>query len=356
MATAQQRAEATVADPRWAAVAARDPAADGRFVYSVRSTGVYCRPSCPSRRARPENVAFHATPADAERAGFRPCRRCHPGRALPANPHATLVAGLCRLIEGAERAPTLAELAQRAGLSPFQLHRVFKAVTGLTPAAWARAQRARRVQHELGRADSVTAAIYDAGYNSSGRFYEDAGAVLGMTPRAWRAGGVATEIRFAVGECSLGSILVAQSARGVCAILLGDDPDSLLAQLQQRFPAAQLIGGDAAFENLVARVVGFVEAPRLGLDLPLDMRGTAFQQRVWQALRKIPPGETLSYAELARRIGAPRAVRAVAGACAANPLAVAIPCHRVVRRDGALAGYRWGIERKRALLEREAKA
>ena len=355
MATAQQRAEATVADPRWAAVAARDPAADGRFVYSVRSTGVYCRPSCPSRRARPENVAFHATPADAERAGFRPCRRCHPGRALPANPHARLVAGLCRLIEGAERAPTLAELAQRAGLSPFQLHRVFKAVTGLTPAAWARAQRARRVQHELGRADSVTAAIYDAGYNSSGRFYEDAGVVLGMTPRAWRAGGVATEIRFAVGECSLGSILVAQSARGVCAILLGDDPDSLLAQLQQRFPAAQLIGGDAAFENLVARVVGFVEAPRLGLDLPLDMRGTAFQQRVWQALRKIPPGETLSYAELAHRIGAPRAVRAVAGACAANPLAVAIPCHRVVRGDGGLAGYRWGIERKRALLEREAK-
>ena len=357
MATARQRqANTTTADPRWAAVLARDPAADGRFVYSVRSTGVYCRPSCPSRRARPENVAFHATPADAERAGFRPCRRCRPERALAASPHAALVAGLCRLIDDAEHAPTLAQLAQRAGMSPFHLHRVFKAVTGLTPAAWTRAQRARRVQHELGRADSVTTAIYDAGYNSSGRFYEDAGAVLGMTPRTWRAGGAATEIRFAVGECSLGAILVAQSTRGVCAILLGDDPDALLAELQQRFPAARLIGGDTAFETLVARVVGFVEAPALGLELPLDIRGTAFQQRVWQALRRIPPGETLSYAELARRIGAPRAVRAVAGACAANPLAVAIPCHRVVRRDGDLAGYRWGIERKRALLEREAPA
>jgi len=357
MASAKQRhaAEATTADPRWAAVLTRDPAADGRFVYSVRSTGVYCRPSCPSRRARPENVAFHATPADAERAGFRPCRRCHPQRPLATNPHAAIVAELCRLIASAEHAPTLAELSQRAGMSPFHLHRVFKGVTGLTPAAWAKAQRTRRVQQELGRAGSVTAAIYEAGYNSSGRFYEEAGAVLGMTPRAWRAGGAATEIRFAVGECSLGSILVAQSARGVCAILLGDDPDALLAELQQRFPAARLVGGEAAFESLVARVVGLVEGPRLGLELPLDIRGTAFQQRVWQALRKIPPGETLSYAELARRIGAPRAVRAVAGACAANPLAVAIPCHRVVRRDGDLAGYRWGIERKRALLEREAK-
>jgi len=360
MATARQRPrdDTGTADPRWAAVLARDASADGTFVYSVRSTGVYCRPSCPSRRARRANVAFHATAAEAERAGFRPCRRCHPEREAATHPHAALVAALCRRLDAAERAPTLAragrELGQRG--RAFHLQRVFKALTGLSPRDWARARRAERMQRALEGNDSVTAALYDAGYGSSSRFYEEAGARLGMTPRAYRAGGAATAIRFAVGQCSLGAILVAQSARGVCAILLGDDPNALIAELQRRFPAAELRGGDAGFETLVARVVGFVEAPRLGLDLPLDLRGTAFQQRVWQALRMIPPGQTLSYAELAERIGAPKAVRAVAGACAANPLAVAIPCHRVVRRDGDLAGYRWGIARKRALLEREASA
>ena len=358
MATPRQRPsdDTGTTDPRWAAVLARDATADGTFVYSVRSTGVYCRPSCPSRRARRGNVAFHATAAEAERAGFRPCKRCHPEREAAAHPHAALVAALCRRLDAAEHAPTLAELAAGSGLSPFHLQRVFKALTGLSPRDWARARRAERMQRALAGNDSVTAALYDAGYGSSSRFYEEAGARLGMTPRAYRAGGAATAIRFAVGQCSLGAILVAQSARGVCAILLGDDPNALIAELQRRFPAAELLGGDAGFETLVARVVGFVEAPRLGLDLPLDLRGTAFQQRVWQALRKIPPGQTLSYAELAARVGAPKAVRAVAGACAANPLAVAIPCHRVVRRDGDLAGYRWGIARKRALLEREATA
>ncbi|MGH8852195.1 MAG: bifunctional DNA-binding transcriptional regulator/O6-methylguanine-DNA methyltransferase Ada [Casimicrobiaceae bacterium] len=346
-------AAATLADPRWAAVAARDPVADSRFVYSVSTTGVYCRPSCAARRARPEHVAFHATAADAERAGFRPCRRCRPNQPPLAARHVRTVAELCRFIESAEQAPGLEALAARAEMSVYHLHRVFKAVTGLTPKAYATAHRARRVRAELDRSETVTAAIYGAGYNSNGRFYAQANDVLGMTPSRYRAGGERTDIRFAIGECSLGAILVAASARGVCAILLGDDPDLLARDLQDRFPRAGLIGGDADFERLVARVVGFVEAPGLGLDLPLDVRGTAFQQRVWQALREIPAGATASYADVARRIGAPKSVRAVAQACGANALAVAIPCHRVVRNDGALSGYRWGVERKRALLQRE---
>jgi AraC family transcriptional regulator, regulatory protein of adaptative response / methylated-DNA-[protein]-cysteine methyltransferase len=348
-------AAATVADPRWAAVLARDMTADGDFVYSVGTTGVYCRPSCASRRARPEHVAFHQTTADAERAGFRPCLRCRPDQPPLVEQHAATVARLCRFIESADQAPSLEALAQEAGLSVYHLHRLFKAATGLTPKAYAAAHRARRVRAELGRSDTVTEAIYGAGYNSNGRFYAQSNDVLGMTPSRYRAGGADTDIRFAIGECSLGSILVAASEIGVCAILIGDDPDALAHDLQDRFPRAKLIGGDAAFERLVAKVVGLVEAPAVGLDLPLDVRGTAFQQRVWQALRDIPAGRTLSYADLARRIGAPKSVRAVAQACGANPLAVAIPCHRVVRNDGALAGYRWGVERKRTLLERETR-
>jgi AraC family transcriptional regulator of adaptative response/methylated-DNA-[protein]-cysteine methyltransferase len=247
-------------------------------------------------------------------------------------------------------------LANHAALSTYHLHRVFKAATGLTPRAYAAAHRAKRVRAELARRGTVTEAIYGAGYNSNGRFYEKSNQVLGMTPTNYRAGGANTEICFAVGECSLGSILVAQSERGVCAILLGDDPGKLARDLQDQFPRADLIGGDAEFEQLVAKVVGFVEAPRLGLDLPLDVRGTAFQQRVWQALREIAAGETVSYADIANRIGVPKSVRAVARACAANALAVAIPCHRVVRNDGGLSGYRWGVERKRALLEKERHA
>jgi AraC family transcriptional regulator of adaptative response/methylated-DNA-[protein]-cysteine methyltransferase len=353
---AELRAAATVADPRWAAVAARDASADGRLFYSVKTTGVYCRPSCAARPARPENVAFHDTVADAERAGFRACRRCRPDRAVsPLAQQANLVADLCRHIEAAEQVPTLDELAARAGLSSWHLHRVFKEATGLTPRAYARARRARRVREALSpeRSDSVTQAVVDAGY-SHGRFYADSDAVLGMTPTAFRDGGARTDIRFAIGQCALGAILVAHGERGVCAIALGDDPEALARELQDRFPKARLIGGDRDFEHLVARVVGFVEAPRIGLDLPLDVQGTAFQQRVWQALRQVPAGSTVSYAEVAERIGAPNAVRAVAQACGANALAVAIPCHRVVRRDGSLSGYRWGVERKRALLAREA--
>jgi AraC family transcriptional regulator of adaptative response/methylated-DNA-[protein]-cysteine methyltransferase len=350
------RAAATASDPRWTAVAARDAAWDGRFFYSVRTTGVYCRPSCAARTPRPENVAFHATAAAAERAGFRPCKRCRPGELPLAARRAAKVAELCRFIESAERAPTLEELARRVAMSPSHLHRRFKDVTGLTPKAYAAAHRAQRLRGALGRGETVTAAIYDAGYGSNGRFYAESDRVLGMTPARYRAGGKGAEIRFAVGQCSLGAILVAASERGVCAIQLGDDPAGLVRELESRFPRARLVGGDAAFERVVAQVVGLVEAPGKGADLPLDVRGTAFQQRVWQALRKIPAGATATYTQIAERIGAPKSVRAVAQACAANALAVAIPCHRVVRADGGLAGYRWGIERKRALLDREAGA
>ncbi|MBS0357464.1 MAG: bifunctional DNA-binding transcriptional regulator/O6-methylguanine-DNA methyltransferase Ada [Proteobacteria bacterium] len=345
----------TLADPRWAAVLARDPTADGRFFYSVKSTGVYCRPSCGSRRPRPENVAFHASAAEAEAAGFRPCRRCRPDLPPLAERQGALVAELCHFIDNADHVPNLDELARRAQLSPFHLQRLFKATTGLTPRAYAAALRARRLRDGLAASPSVSAAQYDAGYASSGRFYADTDAALGMTPSQYRAGGADTEIRFAIGQSTLGAILVAASPRGVCAISLGDDADALARELQDRFPHARLVGDDPDFAALVARVAGFVESPAQGLDLPLDLRGTAFQLRVWHALREIPVGSRLSYTELARRLGLPRAVRAVAGACAANTLAVAVPCHRVVRNDGGLAGYRWGVERKQALLEREAR-
>ena len=340
-------------DARWAAVEQRDANADGRFYYAVRTTGVYCRPSCAARLPRRENVSFHATRAEAEQAGFRPCKRCRPDAAPQAERHAAAIAGACRLIETSEEPPALAELAAAAGMSPYHFHRVFKQVTGVTPKAYATEHRAKRVRAELGQSDTVTRAIFDAGFNSSGRFYEGSAKILGMTPGAYRDGGAGSEIRFAVAECSLGAILVAATDKGVVAIQFGTDPEHLVHELQDRFPKATLKGADARFEQMVARVVGFVEAPRQGLDLPMDVRGTAFQQRVWQALRQIPLGSTASYAEVARRIGNPTSVRAVAQACAANPAAVVIPCHRVVRSDGDLGGYRWGIERKRELLHRE---
>jgi AraC family transcriptional regulator of adaptative response/methylated-DNA-[protein]-cysteine methyltransferase len=346
---------ATEQDPRWARVIARDRAADGAFFYSVATTGVYCRPSCASRRANPKNVRFHANAAACEAAGFRPCKRCKPDQLSQEARNAEKIARACRLIARAEEPPSLAEMAKAAGLSRYHFHRIFKAATGVTPKDYVAQNRAAKVRKELTRSRTVTEAIYDAGFNSNGRFYEKSDALLGMSPTDYRAGGAGAAIRFAVGECSLGSILVAQSDKGVCAILMGDDPKELLRNLQDSFPKAELIGADGAFEALVAQVVGLIETPGIGFDLPLDVRGTAFQQRVWRALREIPVGATVSYAEIARRIGAPKAVRAVAGACAANALAVAIPCHRVVRNDGALSGYRWGVERKRALLDREAR-
>lgn len=343
----------TSQDPRWIAVQARDKAADGQFWYAVRTTGVYCRPSCASRPAQPENVSFHASPAAAEAAGFRACKRCNPAGAGPADRQAEAVAAACRLIEAAEEPPALEALAKAAGMSPYHFHRVFKAHTGLTPRAYAAAHRGEKVRRALAGAGTVTEAAFDAGFNTAGRFYAAADGVLGMKPRAYKAGGAGAQIRFAVAQCSLGAILVAATAQGVCAITMGDDPEALVRDLQDRFPRAELAGGDAAFDGWVAQVVGLVEAPGRGLALPLDVRGTAFQQRVWQALREIPAGETASYAAIAARIGRPAAVRAVAQACGANPVAIAIPCHRVVRTDGALSGYRWGVERKAALLTRE---
>jgi AraC family transcriptional regulator of adaptative response/methylated-DNA-[protein]-cysteine methyltransferase len=337
---------------RWTAVQRRDPGADGQFVYSVTSTGIYCRPSCPSRRALRANVTFHASPTAAEAAGFRPCLRCQPAGPSPGERQAARIAAACRLIEASDELPRLDELARASGLSRFHFHRVFKSVTGVTPRDYAAAKRAKRVRSALTSEDSVTEAIYRAGYGASSRFYEEAGRELGMAPRTYREGGRGVSVHFAVGECSLGSVLVAATPKGVCAILLGDDPEQLLRDLQDQLPNAELIGADEDFEATVARVIGLLDTGGR-IDLPLDIRGTAFQRQVWDALTRIPAGSTLTYAQIAARIGRPEAVRAVGQACAANPLAVVIPCHRVVRSDGNLSGYRWGIERKRALLLRE---
>jgi AraC family transcriptional regulator of adaptative response/methylated-DNA-[protein]-cysteine methyltransferase len=346
---------ATENDPRWAAVVARDPKADGQFVYAVKTTGIYCNPSSLARLPKPHNVEFFDSAEQARAAGYRPSKRATKDQSELAAQHATTVAAACRQIESAQTLPALGELAEAAGLSSFHFHRVFKAVTGLTPKGYADAHRSRKVRERLAHGGSVTDALYNAGFNSNSRFYEAADQLLGMKPGDYRAAGQNNDIRFAGGQCSLGAILVAQSERGVCAILLGDDPHQLVCDLQDKFRRANLIGADHEFEQLIARVVGFIEAPAIGLDLPLDVRGTAFQERVWQALREIPVGSTASYADVAQRIGQPKAVRAVAQACGANSLAVAIPCHRVVRSDGNLSGYRWGVERKRQLLQRESQ-
>ncbi|HSP67635.1 MAG TPA: bifunctional DNA-binding transcriptional regulator/O6-methylguanine-DNA methyltransferase Ada [Bryobacteraceae bacterium] len=338
---------------RWNAVIHRDKDAADAFVYSVKTTGVYCRPSCPARLARRGNVAFHPTPKDAERAGFRACRRCRPNGPSAHAEQAAIIAKACQWIVDAEELLSLDSLAQAAGMSPWHFHRVFKSLTGLTPKAYATAHRAKRMHQELSRRGTVTSAIYHAGFNSNGRFYAQSNQRLGMKPRQFQAGGDGATIRFAVGECSLGSILVAASDVGICSIAIADDPDTLVKELQDRFPSAELIGRDRQFERMVARVVAFVENPSAGLELPLHIQGTAFQQRVWKALCEIPCGTTRTYSELARKLGQPNATRAVAGACAANTLAVAIPCHRVVRTDGSLSGYRWGVERKSKLLDLE---
>jgi AraC family transcriptional regulator of adaptative response/methylated-DNA-[protein]-cysteine methyltransferase len=350
----EEVAKLTRNDLRWPSVVARDVSADGKFYYAVKTTGVYCRPSCAARLARPENVEYFATCADAEKAGFRPCRRCKPDQASTSKQNAGKIAKACRLIEKSEETPSLARLAKYVGMSVYHFHRTFKSITGLTPNDYAAAHRSQRLRSSLERSNTVTNAIYEAGFNSSGRFYENTNNVLGMTPSQFRAGGTDTDIFFAIAECSLGSILVAQSKKGICSILIGDDPASLVRDLQNQFPKANLIGDEPGYEAIVAKVLGLIEQPGIGLDLPLDIRGTVFQQRVWKALRQIPPGSTATYTEIAKKIGMPRAARAVAQACATNVLAVAIPCHRVIRTDGSLSGYRWGVERKSALLEREA--
>jgi len=340
-----------VEDGRWAAVLARDTLAAGGFVYAVATTGIYCRADCPSRRPRRENVAFFADATAAEAAGYRPCRRCVDA---PSRDHARRIAAACAALDG-DFEPPLAELAAMAGLSDSHFHRLFKRLVGMTPKAYAGARRADRLRRVLPLADTVTAAVYEAGYGASSRMYERADAVLGMAPGNYRQGGARERIRYAVAPCALGHVVVAATERGVCLIELGDDADALAGAARARFPQAEAMAADPEFAALVARVVALVDEPAHPADLPLDIRGTAFQQRVWAALRAIPPGRTMSYSDIAAQLGNSGAVRAVGAACAANTLAVAIPCHRAIGRDGALRGYRWGVERKRALLEREGE-
>jgi AraC family transcriptional regulator of adaptative response/methylated-DNA-[protein]-cysteine methyltransferase len=301
-------------------------------------------------------VTFHASCREAEAAGFRPCKRCRPNAAGLQEENAARIARACRLIESADDAPRLTDLARDAGLSPYHFHRVFKACTGLTPKAYTIAHRHKRVRAALKDSKTVTQALFAAGFSSSAKFYGEAATMLGMTPERYRKGGAQTELAFATRPCSLGAVLVATTEKGIAAILLGDDDADLRRELEARFPRARLVRGGRDFEQVIGEVVAFVDKPNGSLNLPLDVQGTAFQHRVWRALSEIPGGATATYSQIAQRIGSPKAVRAVAAACAANPVAVAVPCHRVVRNDGALAGYRWGIERKRALLDKEARA
>lgn len=341
---------------RWQAVMRRDGNADGSFYYAVRTTGVVCRPSCPARQARRENVLFYDTYSAALQAGYRPCKRCKPDQDSVVERQTQAVLCACQAIAHADTLPSLETLAQLVGMSRFHFHRLFKAHMGITPKAYAAACRAKKLRTQLTHSATVTEAMVDAGFQSSGGFYATTSQLLGMTPSAYRRGGSGTQIRFGVGQCWLGAILVAATERGICAVTLGEDPAQLVRELQDRFAQAELIGGDARFEQWMATVIGVIEQrddTAVAQTLPLDVCGSAFQQRVWQALCAIPIGARISYSELAQRIGQPAAVRAVASACAANTIAVLIPCHRVVRTDGSLSGYRWGVERKKALLQRE---
>jgi AraC family transcriptional regulator, regulatory protein of adaptative response / methylated-DNA-[protein]-cysteine methyltransferase len=332
----------------------RDRKAEGAFFYAVKTTGVYCRPTCASRLPNRPNVRFFQTTTEAEEAGFRPCKRCQPEASSPREEQVQLMTRLCKLIETAETPLSLKDLATVAGLSPYHLQRLFKAIVGVTPKGYAIAQREQRVRDRLQSGTSVTQTIYDVGFGTSSQFYTGAIAMLGMAPSHYNAGATDVKIRFAIERTSLGWLLVAATERGLCAIEFGETPEALTERLQARFPHAQWQEADPTFSHWVSQVIALIERPDRGLDLPLDIQGTAFQQRVWKALQAIPPGTTVSYTEVARQIDQPTAVRAVATACAANTLAVAIPCHRVVRSNGDLSGYRWGLERKRALLEREA--
>lgn len=339
---------------KWRAVCARDARCDGRFVFAVRTTGIYCRPSCGARRPNRANVRFFAEAAAARREGFRACRRCRPDARVgdDAATRAWVVA-VCRRIEAAEVPPKLAELAAHAGYSPFHLQRTFRAVVGTTPRGYAMAVRAERLRGALARGERVTAAQQSSGYASSSRLHADAERVLGMAPRRAKAGGAGERLEFHTAKCTLGRVLVAATARGLSAVLLGDDDATLQDELAERFPRAERVRGDAAFVARVRAVLACVDGAAVAPGLPFDVRGTAFQQRVWQALQQISTGCTIDYAGLAKRLGMKRGARAVAAACAANPIAVLVPCHRVVRGDGSLAGYRWGVARKRALLQRE---
>lgn len=335
----------------WQAVCARDAARDGQFVFAVRSTGIYCRPSCPARRPLRGNVSFHADAQSAEAAGFRPCRRCSPQGASPAEQLDALVAAACRLLAEEEKPPSLAQLASRIGLSASHLARAFKARTGLTPKAWADARRRAQLEADLPQAGSVLEAALAAGYSGTRALYQQGDA---LSPAQRRRQGAGETLRYAIAACPLGQLLLAASAKGVCALLFGDTREAVHSELRQRFAAAHLERDDAGLGDWLQQVLGQVEEPLRAAQLPLDLRGTAFQQQVWRALRQIPAGQTRRYGELAASLGSHP--RAVARACASNPLGLLVPCHRVISADGSLSGYRWGLARKATLLEGEASA
>jgi AraC family transcriptional regulator of adaptative response/methylated-DNA-[protein]-cysteine methyltransferase len=339
----------------WDAVTERDRAMDGVFFYAVRTTGVYCRPTCPSRRPRPENVVFFRTRTGAERAGFRPCKRCKPERDSKTDANSEIVEKVCRYIDAHPDGPaTLEALSGAIGLSPFHLHRTFKALTGITPRAYADSRRLESLKAGLREGHSVTRSLYDAGYGSSSRLYERASSQLGMTPSRYRKQGSGVTIRYAIAETPVGRLLLAATPRGICSIQFGDSDTALEGALRREYPQAEIVRTDKQLTGWVRAVRDRIRGENTG-SLPLDIRATAFQRLVWEQLRAIPSGATRSYGEIAKRIGQPRAARAVARACATNPVAVAIPCHRVVREDGALGGYRWGIQRKQKLLALEKK-
>lgn len=339
---------------RWQAVQARQQHCDGMFVYAVKSTGIYCRPSCPSRRPRQEQVAFFDRPEAAEQAGFRACRRCHPNGTVEPDPQVQLVERACQYIEGRAEPVTLADLGVAVGSSPYHLQRTFKRIMGISPRQYAEAHRLDRLKAGLRDGDDITGALYDAGYGSSSRLYERSNAELGMTPAAYQRGGTAMQIHYTITNSPFGRLLVAATERGVCAVSLGDDDAALEAELRSEYPAAEITRDNARLNQWVAALIAHLSGEQPRLSLPLDIQATAFQRRVWQALQAIPYGSTQSYREVAEAIGAPTAARAVAQACATNPVALVIPCHRVVRAGGELGGYRWGVSRKQALLAREA--
>ena len=341
-------------ETQWQAVLEKNSAFDGEFVYAVSSTGIYCRPSCASRRPRRDRVSFFKLPALAEQSGFRACLRCKPNTAASEDSQLQMAQEVCRIIEENDgEAVTLAELSKRVGVSSFHLQRTFKSIMGITPKDYAAAQRVNKFKREVRSGGGITNAMYDAGFGSSSRLYESAAAQLGMTPATYGKGGRGVVINYAVRKTSLGHLLVAATSKGVCSVMLGDSEAGLKADLLREFPAADIQQDEKALTASVAALVEHLEKKSPRLDLPLDIRATAFQRQVWEQLLAIPYGETYSYSEVAKAIGQDKAVRAVARACATNPVALVIPCHRVIREDKSLGGYRWGIERKKKLLATE---
>jgi len=353
-----RKPEKTVSDETlWRAVLKRDARFDGKLIFAVRSTGIYCRPTCPARRPHRENVLFFGVPEAAERAGFRACLRCRPNRAAGEDPQIEMIRKACLYIERhLDQAPTLEDLSTHTGVSPYHLQRVFKRIVGITPRQYASASRLSQFKTRVKKGGSVTEAIYDAGYGSSSRLYEQAPSQLGMTPASYQRGGEGTTINFTIAECSLGKVLVAATEKGICSVRLGDSEANLEAEFLSEYPAADVNRDNKQLNEMVKQIVSHVAGECTLLNLPLDIQATAFQQTVWEKLREIPYGSTRSYGDIARAIGRPTATRAVARACATNPVALVIPCHRVVREDKSLGGYRWGLERKSALIERERSA